>query len=236
MQDYNDLFYLIYQPIVNIKNNGTLEILEYEVLLRSQDKRRFPNKEFNEILFSPEKHQMFMKWYFEKLNDILVRNKNINLAINIHPLQWKEPIIFDFFYKLKEFSNRIKIELTEHRNFIEFDLDTVFKSRYAELVMLGYNFVIDDVGNGTNDIDFVIKHIEQVSSIKFSILPFRDIKKETLILFIEAWFHLAKEFDKEFVVEGIECKILSSYLLNMGIRLQQGFLFGEGKSHVASSK
>ena len=78
MQDYNDLFYLIYQPIVNIKNNGTLEILEYEVLLRSQDKRRFPNKEFNEILSSPEKHQMFMKWYFEKLNDILVRNKNIN--------------------------------------------------------------------------------------------------------------------------------------------------------------
>ena len=128
MQDYNDLFYLIYQPIVNIKNNGTLEILEYEVLLRSQDKRRFPNKEFNEILFSPEKHQMFMKWYFEKLNDILVRNKNINLAINIHPLQWKEPIIFDFFYKLKEFSNRIKIELTEHRNFLEFDLDMVFKS------------------------------------------------------------------------------------------------------------
>ena len=39
MQDYNDLFYLIYQPIVNIKNNGTLEILEYEVLLRSQDSK-----------------------------------------------------------------------------------------------------------------------------------------------------------------------------------------------------
>lgn len=136
MQDYNDFFYLIYQPIVNIKNNGTIEILEYEVLLRSQDKRRFPNKEFNEILSSPVKHQMFMKWYFEKINDILVRNKNINLAINIHPLQWKETVIFDFFYKLKEFSNRIKIELTEHRNFIEFDLDTVFKSRYAELVML----------------------------------------------------------------------------------------------------
>lgn len=67
-------------------------------------------------------------------------------------------------------------------------------------------------------------------------MPFRDIKKETLILFIEAWFHLAKEFDKEFVVEGIECKILSSYLLNMGIRLQQGFLFGEGEIQVASSK
>ena len=97
------------------------------------------------------------------------------------------------------------------------DICQRFESVYAELARFGYDFVIDDVGNGVNDIDFVIAHIEQISSIKFT------------ILFIDAWFQLAKYFNKSFIVEGIECQKFSSLLLDKGISLQQGFLFGEGK-------
>ncbi len=53
--------------------------------------------------------------------------------------------------------------------------------------------------------------------------------EETLLLFIDAWFQLAKDFNKSFIVEGIECQKFSSLLLDKGISLQQGFLFGEGK-------
>lgn len=235
MYDYDKIFYLIFQPIIELKNNKTVDISEYEVLLRSYDDHNFPNQEFNEILIETEKHKLFMAWYAEKINSILLANKTIHLAINIHPLQWASPVIFDFFNTLKYFSSRIKIELTEHSEPVTDDIGEKFESLYAHLGRLGYNFAIDDVGSGVNDIDFVIEHIEQVSSIKFSILPFRKLKQKTLLLFIDAWFQLAKDFNKEFVVEGIECEKISLLLLNKGIKRQQGFLFGEGKRELLLS-
>lgn len=235
MYNYNKLFYLILQPIIELENNEKLDILEYEVLLRSYDNNRFPNQEFNKILMETKQHELFMAWYAEKINAILLANKNIYLAINIHPLQWGSPIIFDFFNKLKHFSSKIKIEMTEHSESVTDNIGEKFDSMYHHLDSLGYNFVIDDVGSGVNDIDFVIEHIDKVSSIKFSTLPFRKLKQETLLLFIDAWFQLAKDFNKEFVVEGIECEKFSLLLLNKGIRLQQGFLFGEGKSILLPS-
>ena len=229
MDNYNELFYLIFQPIVEIKKDKSVDIVEYEVLLRSYENDRFPNQAFNDLLVVPEKHKLFMDWYAEKINDILIANETIYLAINIHPKQWEDPGIFDFFNKLNPFSNRIKIELTEHKDPMTYDICQRFESVYTELARFGYHFVIDDVRNGVNDIDFVIAHIEQISSIKFTILPFKKLKEETLLLFIDAWFQLAKDFDKDFIVEGIECQPFSSLLLDKGISLQQGFLFGEGK-------
>lgn len=229
MDNYNELFYLIFQPIIEIKKDKSVDIVEYEVLLRSYENNRFPNQAFNDLLVVPEKHRLFMAWYAEKINDILKENETIYLAINIHPKQWEEPTIFDFFNKLAPFSNRIKIELTEHKDPMTSDICQRFESVYAELARFGYDFVIDDVGNGVNDIDFVIAHIEQISSIKFTVLPFKKLKEETLLLFIDAWFQLAKDFNKSFIVEGIECQKFSSLLLDKGISLQQGFLFGEGK-------
>lgn len=235
MYNYNKLFYLIFQPIIEIKNNKQLDVSEYEVLLRAYDDNRFPDKEFNKILMETKQHELFMTWYAEKINAVLLAHKNIYLAINIHPLQWGSPIIFDFFNKLKHFSSKIKIELTEHSEPVTDNIGEKFELIYHHLAGLGYNFVIDDVGSGVNDIDFVIEHIDKVSSIKFSTLPFRQLKQETLLLFIDAWFQLAKDFNKEFVVEGIECEKFSLLLLDKGIKLQQGFLFGEGKSILVPS-
>lgn len=235
MDNYNELFYLVFQPIIEIKKDESIDIVEYEVLLRSYENDRFPNQAFNDLLMVPDKHKLFMSWYAEKINDILIANETVYLAINIHPKQWEEPAIFDFFNKLKSFSNRIKIELTEHKDPMTDDICQRFESVYTELARFGYHFVIDDVGNGVNDIDFVIAHIEQVSSIKFTTLPFRKLKKDTVLLFIDAWFQLEKDFDKDFIVEGIECQPFSSLLLDKGIRLQQGFLFGEGKRDLVQT-
>lgn len=235
MDNYNELFYLIFQPIIEIKKDKSVDIVEYEVLLRSYENDCFPNLAFNELLVVPEKHKLFMDWYAEKITEILIANETIYLAINIHPRQWEEPTIFDFFNKLLPFSNRIKIELTEHKDPMTDDICQKFESVYTELARFGYHFVIDDVGNGVNDIDFVIAHIEQISSIKFTTLPFRKLKEETLLLFIDAWFKLAKDFNKAFIVEGIECQHFSSLLLDKGISLQQGFLFGEGKRDLVTT-
>ncbi len=71
MDNYNELFYLIFQPIIEIKKDKSVDIVEYEVLLRSYENDRFPNQAFNDLLVVPEKHRKFMAWYAEKINDIL---------------------------------------------------------------------------------------------------------------------------------------------------------------------
>ena len=65
MDNYNELFYLVFQPIIEIKKDESIDIVEYEVLLRSYENDRFPNQAFNDLLMVPDKHKLFMSWYAE---------------------------------------------------------------------------------------------------------------------------------------------------------------------------
>ena len=50
---------LAFQPIVRIVNEDTFEISDYEVLLRSKDKKSFPAAIFEEIVYNESCNLMF---------------------------------------------------------------------------------------------------------------------------------------------------------------------------------
>ncbi|MYZ73299.1 hypothetical protein [Ligilactobacillus salivarius] len=73
---------LAFQPIVRIVNEDTFEISDYEVLLRSKDKKSFPATIFEKIVNNESCNQMFWEWFTLEIKKVLTDKKvNVELVI-----------------------------------------------------------------------------------------------------------------------------------------------------------
>lgn len=78
---------LAFQPIVRIVNEDTFEISDYEVLLRSKDKKSFPAAIFEKIVNNESCNQMFWEWFTLEIKKVLT-DKKVRVDINIDPHQF----------------------------------------------------------------------------------------------------------------------------------------------------
>lgn len=230
MNEFDERFYLIYQPIVRFTSETKYEVNEYEVLLRSKKTDRFPVEDFQQIIHSDQLNKAFFDWYGGNLIEKIKKIKNICFSINFHPDQWRHPSTLLFLKKMTPYKEKLVIELTEH-----FPTGYTLKE-YQTLITtihrLGYPLAVDDVGTGVNSLAFLLQNVEYISRLKFSLIHFGSLNPAVLESFVHSWIQFSEEYEKEFVIEGIDCIDTSRELRQKGIVLQQGYLFGKGSKLV----
>ena len=128
---------------------------------------------------------------------------NIHVNLNIEPVQFAYPSVWDFLKQTYDrYGQKVIIEITERQ--------------------------LQAGSIGGNRFSFVSHHLDQISIIKLSLLIFDDISTEMMIQFIDAWGAFAKEKHLSIVLEAVRSKeIAQRYAGNKNI-YQQGYYWEKG--------
>lgn len=227
-------FQLYFQPKVDMQDN---RIIGYEILLRNNEKNPFyPAQRMEEIIYNKEEHSLYLNWFQEELEQLVQSFPTVIFSINFAPKQLFYPETHAFFTNLQLYAEQLIIEITEevplfvapienmNSSLIEQQLQFTFNSIKEK----GYTIALDDVGSGKNSLDEVLKYTSYLKQIKFSIVKCnkKNLKEETMNLFLEAWQRMAEDYQLDFIIEGIESQQASEDFKEQGIFLQQGYHFG----------
>ncbi|MGY0401968.1 EAL domain-containing protein [Carnobacterium jeotgali] len=227
-------FQLYFQPKVDMQDN---RIIGYEILLRNKEANPFyPAQRMEEIIYNKEEHGLYLNWFQEELEQLVQLFPTVIFSINFAPKQLFYPETYAFFTKLQPYAEQLIIEITEdvplffapienmNSSIIEQHMHSIFNSIKEK----GYNIALDDVGSGKNSLDEVLKYTSYLKQIKFSIVKCnkKNLKEETMNLFLEAWQRMAEDHQLDFIIEGIESQQISEDFKERGIFMQQGYHFG----------
>lgn len=227
-------FQLYFQPKVDMQDN---RIIGYEILLRNNEANPFyPAQRMEEIIYNKEEHSLYLNWFQKELEQLVQSFPTVIFSINFAPKQLFYPETHAFFTNLQLYAAQLIIEITEdvplfvapienmNSSIIEQHLQSIFNSIKEK----GYTIALDDVGSGKNSLDEVLKYTSYLKQIKFSIVKCnkKNLKEETMNLFLEAWQRMAEDYQLDFIIEGIESQQASEDFKEQGIFLQQGYHFG----------
>lgn len=230
-----DEFQFHFQPKVDVQNN---RVIGYEILLRNKEQNpHYPAAKMEKIIHSKKEHSHFLNWFQEELVRLVQLFPTVQFSINFAPRQLFYPETTDFFTTMQPYAKQLAIEITEDaplfaastENVDSLTIDQQLQSIFASIKAKGYCIALDDVGSGKNSLDEVLKYTPYLDQIKFSIVKCtkKDIKEETLHLFLGAWQRFSEDYHLDFIVEGIEDQVTSEGLKEQGIVLQQGYHFGK---------
>ena len=236
----DDEFQFHFQPKFDVRNN---QIAGYEILLRNKEQNPYyPAEKMDKIIHSKEEHKRFLTWFQEELVRLLKAFPTIQFSINFAPKQLFYSETKDFFTSMQSYTKQLTIEITEDVPLFSTLIEHVdsltyekkFQSVFASIKAKGYCIALDDVGSGMNSLDEVLKYTPYLNQIKFSIVKCtkKDLNKETLHLFLNAWQQLAEDYHLSFIVEGIEDQTMSDELKEKGIVIQQGYYFGKPSKRI----
>ncbi|TNV68426.1 EAL domain-containing protein [Trichococcus shcherbakoviae] len=227
-QELLDDLYIVCQPIMLCSNTTVID--GYEILLRSKKLQRFPEKTFMWFIEEEQRNSKLMAYYSRELAKIMDIHSNTKLSLNLHPKQLQHPSTWDFLDTISSMKRNVSIELTEH--YCEFDRSD--REDYLQYYILrlkrkGFSVAIDDVGSGQNNFELVTRNIPNITTIKFSLLKFRDLNEQVLFNFLNSWLSLSQQYQLKLIIEGIECEVVSNKLKNLGMVYQQGYYHGKGQ-------
>lgn len=150
----------------------------------------------------------------------------LTLAVNVSARQFAHPTFASEVCELVEYygiaPSRLKLELTE--SLLINNIDTVIE-RMQQLARFGIHLSLDDFGTGFSSMAY-LKRLP-LSQIKIDRSFTNDIlhdHHDTAIC--EAVIALCRTMELEVIAEGIETQAQWDFLLNLGCRLGQGYLFG----------
>ena len=226
----NNSFEVYYQPIYNnkdSKNSGS------EALVRLSDKNMgFISPE--EFIPIAEKHGLINDIdrlvirhavnFIKEYSDILDINYiDLNLSHNeISNKSFVDELI-KIIKTSKVDTKKIHLEITEtskHGN------DDKIISNMKRLKDLGFKFSLDDYGSGYASLDYLTKFDFDIIKIDKSILWGLSKSCNNYILFLNI-VKLARDLNKEIVVEGVESIEHVKILDQLNVSLMQGYYFSE---------
>lgn len=216
-----------------IVDGATGKLDSYELLLRGGADDVFPSVEYGEYITDHETHIEYIEWLKGELLGILQRHPDVKMSFNLDHQELEYEETFDLLESLCGYANQLIVEITEVSPVIRAEGYTgYFKlinvKAFRMIHAMGYQIALDDVTDGMNSIGNLIAVSEFVSRVKFSIVNFHDvISDETikkLILFVDSF---TNEYQKEFVVEGVEDEELAKWLRENTTSLQQGYLYSK---------
>jgi EAL domain-containing protein (putative c-di-GMP-specific phosphodiesterase class I) len=228
MQELLDDLYLVCQPIMLCSHTNVID--GYEILLRSKKQHRFPEKMFLWFIEEDQRNSKLMTYYSKELEKLMDIHSDIKLSLNLHPKQLQHTSTWDFLDTISFMKKNISIELTEH--YCEFnpaEVEDKLQLYITKLKNKGFSLAIDDVGSGQNNFELVTRNIQNIATIKFSLLKFRDLNEKVLFNFLHSWFYLSQQYHLKMIVEGIECEGVSDKLKKLGMVYQQGYYHGKGQ-------
>jgi len=222
--------FLQYQPIVTL--DGALHGVE--ALVRWQHPRRglispaqfIPLAEHSGLIV-PLGH-----WVLQQACQQLVvwseldRFCDLTIAVNVSARQIRHPQFVDQVMAILDTTgarpDRLKLELTE--SLMLNDVEDII-SKMAALKALGVAFSLDDFGTGYSSLGY-LKRLP-LDQLKIDQSFVRDVLTDTNDAAIARTIvTLAHSLDLEVVAEGVETQAQMDFLLGLGCRTFQGYLFG----------
>lgn len=169
-----------------IHHAKTKEIVFFELLLRKEDNKNiFPKDSYLSMISQQEEHQQYVKWLQKTLTRILEANPTKRFSFNLDPQELEYEETFDLLENLKEYKQRLIIEITEKppmkRNYPYFSAVNV--EAFKKIAQYGYQIALDDIGQGINSFGqcFGIEELfsdRQIFGIVFSKEGFRRYSSE----------------------------------------------------------
>ena len=228
IQELLDDLYLVCQPIMLCSHTNSID--GYEILLRSKEQQRFPEKTFMWFIEEEHHNSKLMAYYSRELKKLMDSHCNAKLSLNLHPKQLQHPSTWVFLDNLSSMKGNVSIELTEH--YCEFDPiegANHLQTYISNLKDKGFSLAIDDIGSGQNNFELVSKNIQNIHTIKISLLKFRNINEDIMFNFLTSWLNLSNHYHLKMIVEGVESECVSNKLKNLGMVYQQGYYHGKGQ-------
>lgn len=217
----NENIICYYQPVLNLKEQ---KVLYYEALARLQynDEILPPLPYINLIKGTPH-YANFTKLILNFNMNILKKYKNIKVGINLSSSDFLNRNIIDILLNLNpEYVSRIYLEITGGDVIKSYE---PFKKSINDLVMKGYNLVLDDFGLGNTD--FILLNELNVRYVKIDGSIVNKITKdENFFLIFKYISSFCKEIGKEPIAEYIENEEIYKKVMKTGVRYGQGYYFG----------
>lgn len=227
--DYDQEFYVVYQPIYNDK---TSRIEAVEALARWKNNKygEIPPNQFIPLL---EEFEWIRKFGFNMIRKILRDIKrlesnllDITFNINISPKQLEDKYFFDEVYYLIDLSQvkreNIVFEITETQ------ILNVEKTNFDEIIDKKIKISIDDFGIGYSSISNILKL--PVSQLKLDRFLIKEIHHEQLpLILVDGILSIARKIGIDVIAEGVETKEQYYILKKIGVEKFQGYLFSRPK-------
>ena len=219
---------LHYQPVIEIADGGGLGGLEALLRWRDPDRGLVMPGEFLPHLDRSPLLEEIGEWVFaqvcRQLREWRARGFDPRVSFNLPARQLRRPGFADFIVRVAEETDadltRIAAEITETASVdLEPALPVLLKLREAGLVLS-----LDDFGIG-------YAHFARLRDMPFSLLKtdrsfMRGVPEdETAVELLHAMTTLGKTLGLVVIVEGVETEPQLERVLDIGVRVAQGWLF-----------
>jgi diguanylate cyclase (GGDEF)-like protein/PAS domain S-box-containing protein len=222
-------FYLVYQPIIDIRNN---RIVGFEALLRwnSQILGQVSPVDFIGMV---EENGLIVEignWVLEEACLQLLRwhkqgYDNLSMAVNISGRQFKQgklaEIIESVLNKTGLQARFLELELTE--SLLVDDVQNAVDTMH-ELKKMGVRLVIDDFGTGYSSLSYLKQYPVDKLKIDRSFIS-ELVNPETDAAIARAIINLGHSLNLDVLAEGIETELQRDYLVQHGCDFGQGYFY-----------
>jgi diguanylate cyclase (GGDEF)-like protein len=218
-----------YQPVIEIADGGQLGGLEALLRWRDPDRGLVLPGEFLPLLERSPLLEEIGEWVFREvclqLQRWRERSFNPRISFNIPARQLRRPGFADYVLRVAKETGadltRLAAEITESANVdLEPVLPVLLKLRAAGLVLS-----LDDFG--TEYASFARLRDMPFSLLKTDVSFMRGVPDdETAVELLQAMTTLGKTLGLVVIVEGVETERQRDRVLQIGVRVAQGFLFG----------
>ncbi|QDA36188.1 EAL domain-containing protein (plasmid) [Paracoccus liaowanqingii] len=164
------------------------------------------------------------QWVLDEACHFAARANLVKVAVNVSPLQLKDPDFFAKVHRALESSGlaptSLELELTEK---IVLEQSSAIKNTLVRLRSIGIRIALDDFATGNSSLQYLRDH--RVDCVKidrtFVARLGQDHENDHLV---RAIFGMARAMGISVTVEGVETEMQRNLLASMGCKTFQGFL------------
>ena len=219
---------LHYQPVIEVADGGGLGGLEALLRWRDPDRGLVMPGDFLPLLDRSPLVEEIGEWVFSQvchqLQDWRERGFNPRISFNLPARQLRRPGFADYILRVAEETGvdltRIAAEITESAHIdLEPALPVLLRLRAAGLVLS-----LDDFGTGYAS--FARLRDMPFSLLKTDVSFMRGVPEDqTAVELLQAMVTLGRTLGLVVIVEGVETERQLECVLDIGVRVVQGFLF-----------
>lgn len=224
-----DSLSVVFQPIVDRRSRQTLG---YEALMRAREPA-LPSP--SDVIAAAETlgrtHELGRAVRAVAARSFQPNSPNAMLFVNLHPVDLRDPSLFDPQAPLSLIAAHVVLEITERAAISD---STEVQRATRRLRKMGYRIAVDDLGAGYAGLATVAALEPEIVKLDMSLV--RGIEASPVRgHLVKCMTDLCRDLDMKVVAEGIESASELARLLELNVDYLQGYLFGRPeKTPIAS--
>lgn len=229
----NNEFYLVYQPLMNLKTNT---IVGFEALIRWESHILGPVSPVDFIGMAEENGLIVEigRWVLEEACTQLMRwhkagFDQLSVAVNISGRQFRQTRIPETVKEILDTTGLaakfLELELTE--SLLVDDVEHAVETMY-QLKDMGVKLVIDDFGTGYSSLSYLKQFpVDKLKIDRSFITELVNIDSDAAIA--RAIINLGHSLNLEVLAEGIETELQRDFIIKHGCDFAQGYFYKQPK-------